>query len=93
MFESGAAWLGLTDGRPGRRLPDVIELPVEGAHGVTFALDHLAATSPVELRLKLHTLSLRDLMERRPEAEGDGKRRHQPPGGVAWGEGPASRPE
>lgn len=64
MFESGAAWLGLTDGRPGRRLPDVIELPVEGAHGVTFALDDLAATSPVELRLKLHTLSLHDLMGR-----------------------------
>lgn len=53
---------------------------------MTFALDDLAATSPVELCLKLHTLGLHDLMESvRPEAEGDRKYCHQAPGEVEWG--------
>lgn len=51
----------LTDRRPGRRLPNIIELPVESAHGATFALDDLTLTPPVKLSLSLHTLSLHDL--------------------------------
>lgn len=46
---------------PGGCLPNVVELPVEGAHGVTFALDELTLTPTVKLRLSLHALSLHDL--------------------------------
>ena len=52
---------------PGGGLPDVVELPVEGSHRVTFALDDLTLTPPIKLGLSLHTLGLHDLETKRAQ--------------------------
>ena len=43
----------LTNGRPRRRLPDVVQLPVEGAHRVSGTPDKLVAAPSVKFRLAL----------------------------------------
>lgn len=51
----------LTYGRPGGRLPNIIQLPVEGTHGVPFTSNDVALTATVEFRLSFYTLGLHDL--------------------------------
>lgn len=73
----------LTDGRPGGRLPNVVELPVEGAHGVAEASNQLAAAAAVKFRLCLHALRLHHLTT-------NANRYGPPPSGHNWGGDPKS---
>lgn len=50
-----------TDGWPGGGLPDVIQLPVQSSHGLTFALNDLGLTASIEFSLCFYTLSLHHL--------------------------------
>lgn len=51
----------LTYRGPGRCLPNIIQLPVEGTHGVPFTLNNVTLTATVKFSLCFYTLGLHDL--------------------------------
>lgn len=51
----------LTQRSPRRCLPNVIELPVQSSHGVSFSIDYFTLTKTIEFSFCLYTLSLHHL--------------------------------
>ena len=56
---------GHTYGGPGWSLPDVVELPVEGAHRESLTAHQLTLPAPIQLNLCLHPHSLVDLQQKK----------------------------
>lgn len=55
----------LTQGSPWRSLPNVIELPVQSSHCVSFSIDYFTLTRTIEFGFCLYTLSLHHLGQQR----------------------------
>lgn len=55
----------LTQGSPRRSLPNVIELPVQSSHCVSFSIDYFTLTKTIEFSFCLYTLSLHHLGQER----------------------------
>lgn len=51
----------LTERGPGRSLPDIIQLPIQGPHGVAFSIHYLAAAAHVEFSFCFDALGLHHL--------------------------------
>lgn len=51
----------LTQGRPRRCLPDVIELPIQSTHCVSFSPDYFTSTRTIEFGFCFYALSLHHL--------------------------------